>query len=63
VEQQRWREFCRWRLTANEAQASLTLDEFYTRLQLLMTDANTTEIGHELLKQLATYADKLKQEL
>ena len=62
-EQQRWLAFCRWRLTAKEAQAGLTLDEFYQRVQRLAVDANTTEAQHDLLKQLATYADKLKQGL
>lgn len=62
-ERQRWLAFCRWRLTAKEAQAGLTLDEFYQRVQLLAVDANTTEAQHDLLKQLATYADKLKQGL
>ncbi len=62
-EQQRWQEFCRWRLTAKEAQANLTLDEFYQRLQLLMTDVDTTESQQDLLKQLATYADKLRRGL
>jgi exodeoxyribonuclease-1 len=62
-ERQRWLAFCRWRLTAKEAQASLTLDEFYKRMQLLVADENTTESQQDLLKQLAVYADKLKQSL
>jgi len=60
MEQQRWRKFCQWRLTAKEAQGSLTLDEFHTRLQLLSADTNTTDAQQDLLKQLAIYADKLK---
>lgn len=62
-EQQRWRAFSRWRLTAKEAQASLTLDEFDVRLQLLIADASTLVSQQNLLKQLAAYADKLKQSL
>lgn len=62
-ELQRWQAFCRWRLTAKEAQASLTLDEFDERLQLLIADANTSESQQDLLKQLVVYADKLRQGL
>ena len=62
-ELQRWQTFCRWRLTDKAAQASLTLEEFDQRLQLLAADANTTEVQQQLLKQLALYADKLKQGL
>lgn len=62
-ELQRWQQFCRWRLTDKAAQASLTLEEFDQRLQLLAADANTTEVQQQLLKQLALYADKLKQGL
>ena len=62
-ELQRWQQFCRWRLTDKAAQGSLTLAEFDQRLQLLMEDANTTEAQQQLLKQLALYADKLKQGL
>lgn len=60
-ERQKWRAFCRWRLTAKEAQAGLTLEDFCQRLQLLREDANTTEAQQNLLKQLAAYADKVKQ--
>ena len=63
LEQQRWREFCHWRLTEKEAQANLTLDEFHARLQLLIADANATEPQQALLTQLAVYAEKLKQGL
>ena len=62
-EQQRWQIFCRTRFTVKEAQASLTLDEFDERLQRLAADANTTGPQQDLLKQLALYADKLRQKL
>lgn len=60
-EQRQWQAFCRWRLTAREAQAGLTLEEFYRRLQLLGEDVNTTDSQRNLLNQLASYADKFKQ--
>lgn len=59
-ERERWKAFCRWRLTSKEAQAGLTLAEFDQRLRLLTTDANINELQQNLLKQLAVYADKLK---
>ncbi len=62
-ERQRWQAFCRWRLTTKEAQASLTLEEFEARLQLLMADVNISVVQQDLLKQLALYADMLKQDL
>ena len=61
-EHERWLAFCRWRLTNSDAQASLTLDEFYQRLQRLAVDENTTDSQQDLLKQLAVYADNLKQQ-
>ena len=54
-------EFCRWRLTAKEAQAGLTLDEFHARLQSLMVDPNIVAAQKDLLMKLAVYADKLEQ--
>lgn len=60
-EQERWLTFCRWRLTNSEAMAGLTLDEFYQRLQRLTADETTTSTQQDLLKQLAVYADNLKE--
>lgn len=59
-EHARWKAFCHWRLTDNEAQGSLTLPEFYARLAQLAADANLDERQQFLLKQLQAYADKLQ---
>ncbi|HTF94978.1 MAG TPA: exodeoxyribonuclease I [Cellvibrio sp.] len=58
----RWRTFCQWRLTNPEAQSSLTLTDFTTRLAQLAADATLSEQQHLLLKQLQVYADKLQQQ-
>lgn len=58
-EQQRWREFCHWRLTDKAGQASLTLTEFEQRLFNLKADVNLTQAQHRLLDELASYADRL----
>ena len=60
-ERQRWQAFCRWRLTDKDARAGLTLAEFEHRLQLLTTNESISDEQQNLLKELATYADKLKQ--
>lgn len=60
AEQQRWRDFCRWRLNAPEAQSSLTVTEFERRLNSLLNADETTEEQQTLLKELALYADKIK---
>ncbi|OZY86185.1 exodeoxyribonuclease I [Cellvibrio mixtus] len=60
AEQERWREFCRWRLTSPEAQSSLTLGEFDQRVAALMHADETSEQQRSLLKELLLYADKLK---
>jgi len=57
-EQQRWQAFCHWRLTATEAQASLTLDEFYQRLKLLKADDSLGE-QQDLIRNLESYAAAL----
>ncbi len=59
AEQERWRDFCRWRLTAPEAQSSLTLDEFKQRVAALMSAEETNGQQRNLLKELLLYADKL----
>lgn len=61
IEQKRWEEFCRWRLTAKEAQGSLTLLEFRGRLQALLAAPDLTGEQKDLLKQLSVYADKLEK--
>ncbi|HEX7763763.1 MAG TPA: exodeoxyribonuclease I, partial [Cellvibrio sp.] len=60
AEQQRWREFCCWRLTSPEAQSSLTLGEFDQRVAKLMDADEASEQQRSLLKELLLYADKLK---
>jgi exodeoxyribonuclease-1 len=60
AEQQRWRDFCRWRLSSPDAQSSLTFTEFEQRLTLLLNADEITTQQKSLLKELAIYADKLK---
>lgn len=55
-EQQQWQAFCHRRLTDKEAQASLTLDEFYQRVELLKADPTLSEPQRELLVCLEGYA-------
>lgn len=61
-EQARWKAFCHWRLTDQNAQSGLTLAEFYARLAPLVTDASLSEQQQKLLKQLRAYADKLLEQ-
>jgi exodeoxyribonuclease I len=56
AEQVRWREFCRWRITDPAAQASLTLSEFYQRLEGVTASTLLNKEQHELLGNLAAYA-------
>ncbi len=62
-ERQRWRAFCRWRLTDKAAQASLTLVEFEQRLLRLKADTSLTEEQQYLLDELASYAGRLLPDL
>ncbi len=62
-ERLRWKAFCRWRLTNQDSQSSLTLPEFYVRLAQLVADASLSEQQQNLLKQLRAYADKLQEEV
>lgn len=55
-EQQQWQTFCHRRLTDKEAQASLTVEEFYQRLELLKADPALSEQQRELLVSLEAYA-------
>ncbi len=58
-ELQRWREFCRWRLTSPEAQSSLTLMEFDLRIKTLSEAESTSAEQRLLLQQLAAYGKQL----
>lgn len=62
-EQLCWKAFCRWRLTNQDSQSSLTLPEFYARLAQLVADASLSEQQQNLLKQLRAYADKLQEQV
>lgn len=56
AEQQRWQAFCHRRLTDKEAQGSITLDEFYRRIELLKSDCALSEQQQDLLVSLEAYA-------
>ncbi|WP_232461394.1 exodeoxyribonuclease I [Cellvibrio sp. PSBB006] len=58
TESQRWREFCRWRLTNPEAGAGIVWDQFQQRMAELSAEELTTS-QRQLLKDLANYADSL----
>ena len=57
-EAQRWREFCRWRLTHPEAGAGIVWDQFQQRLAELSAEELTSS-QRQLLKDLTSYADSL----
>lgn len=61
-EQSRWKAFCHWRLTNPEAQSSLTLTEFYSRLAQLAADESLNGEQQELLRQLQIYVDGLQRQ-
>lgn len=61
AEQQQWQAFCRRRLTDKEAQAGITLEDFYRRLELLKTDPALNEQQRELLIGLEVYAGLIHQ--
>src|SRR5690606_26325591 len=58
AEQQRWRGFCRWRLTDPAAGAGMVRQQFQQRLTEL-SQAELTPTQRQILKDLATYADTL----
>jgi exodeoxyribonuclease-1 len=59
AEQQQWQAFCQRRLTDKDAQAGLTLEEFFQRLALLKADPSLSERQRELLVSLESYAAAL----
>lgn len=58
AEQQRWREFCQWRLTDPAAGAGMVRQQFQQRLTEL-SQVELTPTQRQILKDLATYADTL----
>lgn len=59
AEQQRWREFCRWRLTDPAAGAGLVWAAFQESLAEKRSSNGLSEAQQTLLKELAAYADSL----
>lgn len=59
AEQQQWQAFCQRRFTNKDAQAGLTLEEFFQRLALLKADPALNERQCELLVSLESYAAAL----
>lgn len=58
-EQLRWQAFCRARVTDKAMQGSLTLAEFYQRVEVLESDASLSKQQHDLLIKLREYAETL----
>lgn len=59
AERRQWQDFCRWRLTAAEAESSLTLSAFRQRLAVLQENESLTAPQRALLAEVAAYGDRL----
>lgn len=58
AEQERWQDFCRWRLTDPAAGGGMVWHQFQQRMAELSAGELTTS-QHQVLKDLASYADTL----
>lgn len=56
IEQQRWRTFCRLRITDASAGASLVISDLRNRVTVLLADATTGDTQKQVLKSLLSYA-------
>lgn len=59
AEQQRWREFCHWRLTDSASGAGMVWAAFQSRLQALQQSDAITDSHQHILQHLAVYAAEL----
>src|SRR5690606_16093543 len=62
-EQQRWREFCRWRLTDPASGAGMVWEAFHARLQTLQESDSVTDAQKHILQQLSLYAAEQLQQV